>query len=79
VYDAPGYGPAAAATWRPYTTLATAESHEKLAKGQGCRAPDVVGFTTPDGKEHTIKVPEGRLDEIAALLEEQEYDALLKL
>ncbi|TFK44194.1 hypothetical protein BDQ12DRAFT_672549 [Crucibulum laeve] len=47
-------------------------------RGDDCVVPDTIGFTNEDGKEHLVKVPEGKFEDIANLIETLNFEALLK-
>jgi agmatine/peptidylarginine deiminase len=44
-----------------------------------CVRPNVIGFTTEDGKEHLVKVPEGTLDELNEWVKTENFAKLLEL
>ncbi|TFK27554.1 hypothetical protein FA15DRAFT_586042, partial [Coprinopsis marcescibilis] len=52
------------------------EAHH--AETGACATPDVIGYSTPNGIQHLIKVPEGegQLEYITQLAEAQDFDAL---
>ncbi|KIJ93343.1 hypothetical protein K443DRAFT_646175 [Laccaria amethystina LaAM-08-1] len=43
-----------------------------------CVRPNVIGFTTKDGKEHLVKVPEGTLDELNEWVKTEIFAKLLE-
>ena len=43
-----------------------------------CRTPNGVAFSTPDGVQHNVDVPEGEMDRAIKLMEEGRYNELLK-
>ncbi|EAU86326.2 hypothetical protein CC1G_08050 [Coprinopsis cinerea okayama7 len=61
-----------------WTTSALQARSDEAHHNHACAEPDVVGFKTPDGKKHLIKVPEGhgQLEYISQLLEAEDYAAL---
>jgi hypothetical protein len=63
---------ATSAIWNTF-----AKTAEPAAAAAEIRTPNVVGFTTEDGKQHTIQVPEGRYDEVVALVKAKNYSALV--
>ncbi|KIJ93347.1 hypothetical protein K443DRAFT_402238 [Laccaria amethystina LaAM-08-1] len=44
-----------------------------------CVRPNVIGFTTEDGKEHLVKVPEGMVDELNEWVKTENFAKLLEL
>ena len=44
-----------------------------------CVRPNVIGFTTEDGKEHVVKVPEGKFDEVNEWVKTDSFSKLLEL
>ena len=44
-----------------------------------CVQPNVIGFTTEDGKEHLVKVPEGQFDEVNEWVKTDDFSKLLEL
>ncbi|KAF8988557.1 hypothetical protein BDQ17DRAFT_1200764, partial [Cyathus striatus] len=61
-----------------YRTRRSLEGRDNI-NGTNCVLPNVVGFTTEDGKEHKVKVPEGKFGEVNDLLKEDNFEELLKL
>lgn len=43
-----------------------------------CRTPNGLAFTTADGMEHNVDVPEGEMDRAVKLMEAGRYNELLK-
>ena len=52
------------------------EDHDDVLN---CVQPNVIGFTTEDGKEHLVKVPEGTLDELNEWVKTENFAKLLEL
>jgi len=44
-----------------------------------CASINAIGFSTADGEEHFVRVPDGKLDEVNAHLQAENFDELLKL
>ena len=44
-----------------------------------CVRPNVIGFTTGDGVEHLVKVPEGKFDEVNEWVKSDDFSKLLEL
>ena len=44
-----------------------------------CVRPNVIGFTTEDGVEHLVKVPEGKFDEVNEWVKSDDFSKLLEL
>ena len=44
-----------------------------------CVPPNVIGFTTEDGVEHLVKVPEEKFDEVNEWVKSDDFSKLLEL
>ena len=69
VFNGPSYLNWASAKW-------VANGARVAASGEACAKPDTVGYTDSEGKTHAFKVPEDKVDEAFALIENEDFDAL---
>ena len=44
-----------------------------------CVRPNVIGFTTEDGKDHLVKVSEGEFDQVNEWVKTDDFSKLLEL
>ena len=44
-----------------------------------CILPNVIGFTAEDGKDHLVKVPEGKFDQVNEWVKTDDFSKLLEL
>ena len=71
VFDGPTYLNWLSASWNAGTLTSRDDAN--------CVRPNVIGFTTEDGKEHLVKVPEGRFDEVNEWVKTDSFTKLLEL
>ncbi|KAG5634457.1 hypothetical protein H0H81_001879 [Sphagnurus paluster] len=78
VFNRPSYLNWRSANWFSYSDRRLANSVDVVAHVKHA-VPDVIGFTTEDGKGHLVKALEGKLDEITELVKANDYAGPLKL
>ncbi|KIJ95218.1 hypothetical protein K443DRAFT_109108 [Laccaria amethystina LaAM-08-1] len=76
VYNSPTYLAYKSANWHAGTG---ARRDLETRDNATCVQPNVIGFTTEDGKEHLVKVPEGKFDEVNEWVKTDDYSKLLEL
>ena len=67
------------ANWGPGGNGVRRRDTENHVDGLNCVRPNVIGFTTEDGKEHLVKVPKGTLDEVNEWVKTENFAKLLEL
>ncbi|TFK44195.1 hypothetical protein BDQ12DRAFT_660991 [Crucibulum laeve] len=79
VYTGPTYINWVSANWdSDYRTRRSLEERGDTPQGD-CVLPNVIGFTSDDGEEHLVKVPEGKFEEVNELVKADNFKELLKL
>lgn len=71
VFDASTYLNWLSASWNAGTLTSRDDAN--------CVRPNVIGFTTEDGKEHLVKVPEGKFDEVNEWVKTGSFSKLVEL
>lgn len=61
-----------------YRTKRSVEARSP-ADASNCAVPNVVGYTTGDGEEYAVKVPEGKFEEVSGLVQAGDFEELAKL
>jgi hypothetical protein len=76
VFNGPTYLNWLSANWNAGTGMRRdAEARDDA----NCVRPNVIGFTTQDGVEHLVKVPEGKFDEVNEWVKSDDFSKLLEL